>query len=217
MGKVNKLPIAVLISGPRNHLHSLSEEAEHYEIVFVGSHQPADLWLNTRGLPTLVTAADQFHYPLDAQNALADSIESSGAKLVVLAGFTETLQPEFLHRFSNRIIAIHASLLPNYPGSNSHQQAIDAGDDFHGCTVYLLNGDLGNGGFGAGPIIAQSLLPLLPGETTETLAPRVFRLERELYPWVVNAIASGGVMAKGGTMLSEEKKLEGRLRGFRIA
>jgi phosphoribosylglycinamide formyltransferase-1 len=100
--------------------------------------------------------------------------------LVCLAGFMRVLTPVFMESWRGRILNIHPSLLPKYKGLHTHQRALDAGDDEHGCTVHQATARLDDG-----PILGRKSLKILPGETAEKLAARVLKLEHELYPATV--------------------------------
>ena len=105
---------------------------------------------------------------------------------VVLAGFMRILSPVFTDAFAGRILNIHPSLLPLYPGLHTHQRALDAGDLEHGCTVHLVDASLDGG-----PILAQARVPILTGDTPDILASRVLVEEHRLYPAVVRAAVRG--------------------------
>ena len=108
------------------------------------------------------------------------------ADLVLLAGFMRILTPAFVDRFAGRLLNIHPSLLPKYPGLHTHQRAIDAGDAEAGATVHLVTADLD-----AGPILGQARVPVLPGDTAGSLAARVLEQEHRLYPEVLRRFALG--------------------------
>ncbi len=118
--------------------------------------------------------------------ALAECIDGYAPDLVVLAGFMRILTPDFVQRFQGRMLNIHPSLLPKYPGLHTHQRALDAGDAEAGCSVHEVTADLD-----AGPILGQARVPVLPGDTAETLAARVLTQEHRLYPAVLRRFAIG--------------------------
>lgn len=105
---------------------------------------------------------------------------------VVLAGFMRILSPVFTDAFAGRILNIHPSLLPKYPGLHTHERALAAGDAEHGCTVHLVDASLDGG-----PIVAQTRVPIRPGDTPDVLAARVLVQEHRLYPAVVKAAVLG--------------------------
>jgi phosphoribosylglycinamide formyltransferase-1 len=106
--------------------------------------------------------------------------------IVCLAGFMRILTPGFIRRFEGRMLNIHPSLLPNYPGLHTHQRALDAGDPVAGCTVHEVTADLD-----AGPILGQSRVPVLAADTEASLAARVLTQEHRLYPQVLRRFATG--------------------------
>ena len=110
-------------------------------------------------------------------NALADAIDAQQPALVVLAGFMRILTPAFVSRFSGRLINIHPSLLPAFPGLHTHQRAIDAGCSVAGATVHQVTAELDHG-----PILAQAVVPILKGDTAARLAARVVTQEHLIYP-----------------------------------
>lgn len=106
--------------------------------------------------------------------------------ILCLAGFMRILTPDFIRRFEGRMLNIHPSLLPKYPGLHTHQRALDAGDAESGCTVHEVTADLD-----AGPLLGQARVPVLPGDSAETLAARVLVQEHRLYPAVLRRFAAG--------------------------
>ena len=118
-------------------------------------------------------------------NALADAIDAQQPALVVLAGFMRILTPAFVSRFSGRLINIHPSLLPAFPGLHTHQRAIDAGCSVAGATVHQVTAELDHG-----PILAQAVVPILKGDTAARLAARVVTQEHLIYPEAIFKLLS---------------------------
>jgi phosphoribosylglycinamide formyltransferase-1 len=116
----------------------------------------------------------------DFDDALARAIDAHAPAVVVLAGFMRILTPGFVQHFAGRLVNIHPSLLPAFPGLHTHQRAIDAGCQVAGATVHLVTAELD-----AGPILAQAAVPVLPGDTAQTLAARVLTQEHVIYPRAV--------------------------------
>lgn len=112
--------------------------------------------------------------------ALMAAIDAHTPALVVLAGFMRILTPGFVQHYAGRLLNIHPSLLPAFPGVHTHQRALDAGCRFAGCTVHQVTADLD-----AGPILAQAVVPVLPGDTADVLAARVLSQEHLIYPRAV--------------------------------
>jgi phosphoribosylglycinamide formyltransferase-1 len=124
--------------------------------------------------------------------ALAEAVDASAPDLVVLAGFMRILGPAFVARYQGRMINIHPSLLPAYPGLDTHRRALADGVRIHGCTVHFVTADLDHG-----PIVAQAAVPVLPGDDETTLAARVLAAEHELLPAVVRAFCAGKLVVEG--------------------
>ena len=118
--------------------------------------------------------------------ALLKPLLDAKPDILCLAGFMRILTPAFVQHFSGRMLNIHPSLLPKYPGLHTHQRALDAGDAEAGCTVHEVTAELD-----AGPIPGQAGVPVLRGDTAETLAARVLTMEHQLYPAVLRRFASG--------------------------
>ena len=124
--------------------------------------------------------------------ALADVIDRHDAGLVILAGFMRVLTPPFVDRYALRMINIHPSLLPSFPGLDTHRRAIDAGVRIHGCTVHFVTSELDHG-----LIIAQAAVPVLDDDTEETLAARVLVEEHRIFPLAVKWFAEGRLRIDG--------------------
>jgi len=147
-----------------------------------------------RGLRAEFIAPGKFRTKLDddAERAFIEILENANVDLIVLAGFMRILKGEFLRVFANRVVNIHPSLLPAFPGLESWKQALDYGVKFTGCTVHFVDQ-----GVDTGPIIAQQTVPVLAGDTPERLHERIQKAESELYPQAVGALARGEVQVQG--------------------
>ncbi|GAD20652.1 phosphoribosylglycinamide formyltransferase [Acidovorax sp. MR-S7] len=132
------------------------------------------------GIPTQVLDHKAYASREDFDAALARAIDAHAPAVVVLAGFMRILTPGFVQHFAGRLVNIHPSLLPAFPGLHTHQRAIDAGCQVAGATVHLVTAELD-----AGPILAQAAVPVLPGDTAQTLAARVLTQEHVIYPRAV--------------------------------
>jgi len=137
-------------------------------------------WARSRGIPTRVVdhKAHPTREAFDA--AMAEAIASHSPDLVLLAGFMRIFTPGFIERFPRRILNIHPSLLPSFPGLHTHRQALAAGVKLHGCTVHVVTPSLDNG-----PIVIQAAVPVMAGDTEEALAERVLQAEHRIYPQAV--------------------------------
>lgn len=144
------------------------------------------------GIPTAVVDWDEFGDRDSFSAALADEVEGSGAKGVVLAGFMRILAPVFLDRFPERVLNIHPSLLPSFPGNHAVQNALDHGVATTGVTVHFVDEKVDHG-----PIVEQVTVAVEPGDTTESLHARLKVEEHRLYPRVVEGFVSGRLFVEG--------------------
>lgn len=147
-----------------------------------------------RNLPARFIAPGKFRTKLDeeAENAYIAALREADVDLIVLAGFMRVLKGDFLRAFEGRIVNVHPSLLPSFPGLEAWKQALEAGVKVTGCTVHFVDA-----GVDSGPIIGQQTVPVLDDDTTETLHQRIHAAEHELYPKCVGAIARGDIIVKG--------------------
>ena len=143
-----------------------------------------------RNLPAQFIPPGKFRTKLDedAERAYISALQNARADLVLLAGFMRVLKGDFLRAFEGRIVNIHPSLLPAFPGLEAWKQAFDAGVKATGCTVHFVDA-----GVDSGPIIGQQTVPVLDDDTAETLHQRIHAAEHELYPKCVAAIARGEI------------------------
>ena len=147
-----------------------------------------------RGIPARYIAPGKFRTRLDEENegTYIRALQAAGVELVALAGFMRVLKGEFLRAFPGRIVNIHPSLLPAFPGLAAWQQALDHGVKVTGCTVHYVDA-----GVDSGPIIGQQAVPVLDDDTPESLHRRIQAAEHELYPKCVAAIAAGELEVRG--------------------
>jgi phosphoribosylglycinamide formyltransferase 1 len=147
-----------------------------------------------RGLPARYLAPGKFRTKLDeeAEASYLTTLREARVDLVVLAGFMRILKGEFLRAFEGRVVNIHPSLLPSFPGLAAWKQALDYGVKVTGCTVHYVDQ-----GVDTGPIIGQRAVPVLDGDTAESVHARIQEAERQLYPAAIAAIARGGVAVRG--------------------
>jgi len=127
--------------------------------------------------------------------------------LIVLAGFMRILTPIFVNHFSGRILNIHPSLLPRFPGLDTHQRAIDAGDKWHGSTVHFVTEELDGG-----PPIIQGRVPVMPDDSATTLAARVLDVEHKIYPEAARLFAAGRICLRDGAAWLDGERLRGPLQ-----
>jgi len=132
------------------------------------------------GIATAVVANKEYSSREAFDAALAESIDGFAPDLVVLAGFMRILSAGFVARYTGRLLNIHPSLLPLYPGLHTHEQVLAAGDARHGATVHFVTAQLDHG-----PVVARAEIDVLPGDTPDTLAARLLTQEHRLYPYAV--------------------------------
>lgn len=185
--------VAIFISGGGSNMLTLvrSMVGDHpARAVLVMSNVPDAPGLTRAaalGIPTATVdhrafAGDRAAFEL----ALLAPLLAAAPDILCLAGFMRILTPDFVQRFEGRMLNIHPSLLPLYPGLHTHQRALDAGDVQAGCTVHQVTAELD-----AGPLLGQARVPVLAGDTADTLADRVLAREHVLYPAVLRRFASG--------------------------
>ena len=138
---------------------------------------------DAQGIPTRVLDHKTFASREEFDAALASCMDEFSPSLVVLAGFMRILTPGFVHHFAGRLINIHPSLLPAFPGLHTHERAIAAGCKFAGATVHQVTAELDHG-----PILAQAVVPVLPTDDAASLAARVLSQEHVIYPQVVKSL-----------------------------
>jgi len=185
--------IVVLISGRGTNLQALIDASHKlsYEISAVISNDATAIGLSratASGINTYVLEPQSFNSKLEFEKSLASRISKINPKLIVLAGFMKILGPQFVKLFHGKIINIHPSLLPQYPGLNTHQRVLQDKKKIHGVSVHFVTEDLDGG-----PIIAQDQVDVLPDDTVESLAKRVLEREHIIYPRVVESLAIGKI------------------------
>ena len=188
--------VVVLLSGRGSNFRAIAEANLPIEIGAVISNRPQAAGLayaRERGLNTV--ALDHTVYPdreaFDAM--LADEIERHQPDLVVLAGYMRILSPAFIARFDGRLLNIHPSLLPMFPGLKTHERALAEGIKVHGCTVHFVTADLDHG-----PIVIQAAVPVRADDTPDTLAARVLQQEHRIYPQAIRWFAEGKLVKNHG-------------------
>ncbi len=179
-----RLRTAVLISGRGSNMLALADAARSpdypAEIMLVLSNRAEAEGLDearARGIEALALPHTDFESRAAFDIAMSAALSARGIQLIALAGFMRILTPGFIARWEGRILNIHPSLLPKYPGLDTHARAIAAGDAEAGCSVHVVTEILDDG-----PVVAQARVPVLPADTPETLAARVLEQEHLLYP-----------------------------------
>lgn len=170
----------ILISGRGSNMQAILRAQLPLDIACVMSNDPAAAGLEiARSAGVKTCAVDHRTFPdrtaFDAR--LAREIDDHRPDIVVLAGFMRILGAAFVQRYAGRLVNIHPSLLPAFPGLHTHRRALEAGVRVHGCTVHFVTAEVDHG-----PIIAQAAVPVLPGDDEDTLAARVLAQEHRIYP-----------------------------------
>lgn len=185
--------IVILISGRGSNMEALIAERDGgrlpVDIAAVISNRPAAQGLETAAAAGIATRClDHKAYAgrdeFDA--ALAACIDEFAPDLVILAGFMRILTPDFVRHYEGRLLNIHPSLLPSFPGLHTHQRALDEGVRIHGCTVHFVTAELDHG-----PVVIQAAVPVVDGDDEASLAARVLRQEHRIYPQAVRWLAEG--------------------------
>ena len=211
------LKTAILISGSGTNLQAfidrVAEGALALEIAVVFSNRPDAFGLDRArraGIPTAVIEHGAFRDRESFDRAVAAELDRYTPELIVLAGFMRILSPWFVAHYRGRILNIHPALLPKYPGLNTHQRALDAGDEWHGSTVHFVTEELDGG-----PRILQGRLRIFPGETADELQHRVQAIEHRIYPEAAGLVGAGRVAFRDGeTWIDGRPAAEPMIRTF---
>lgn len=188
------MSVVVLISGRGSNLRAMLDAGIPVSAVI--SNRPGAGGLavaERRGVATAVVEHRRFATREAFDAALAEEIDRHAPRLVALAGFMRVLTPGFVARYAGRLVNIHPSLLPAFPGLDTHARALAAGAKRHGCTVHFVSAELDHG-----PIIAQVSVPVLPSDTAETLAARVLAQEHLIYPRTLRWFLDGLLVVEDG-------------------
>lgn len=204
--------IVILISGRGSNMEAIvkacAAEAWPARIAAVISNRPAAAGLGfaaEHGIATAVIDHKMFSERAAFDAELARVVQSYAADVVVLAGFMRILSPDFVHRFEGRLLNIHPSLLPAFPGLHTHRRALEAGCKLAGTTVHLVTAELDHG-----PIVAQAVVPVLPDDTEARLSARVLAREHEIYPRAVRWLVQGELSIENGLVT----QLQGQTQSF---
>jgi phosphoribosylglycinamide formyltransferase 1 len=192
---MNRKRIAVLISGRGSNLSALLRNDLSGDIVVVGSNKTDAKGLDIArdaGVPTFALSHKSFATREAFDEALVAKLNEYQPDLVVLAGFMRILSPVFTHAFAGRLINIHPSLLPSYPGLDTHEKALADGVKLAGCTVHFVTNELD-----CGPIIAQAAVNVDDDETPDSLAAKVLVQEHQIFPFAVKLFCENRLRIEG--------------------
>lgn len=203
-----KLPVVILISGRGSNLQAIIDQTHSGElpvrICCVISNRPDARGLDLASASGIQTRViDHTTYPDRSafEAELTRAIDSFNPGLVVLAGFMRVLSSNFVQHYQGRMINIHPSLLPAYPGLNTHQRAIEAGEKQHGATVHFVTSDVD-----AGPVIVQAKVPVLQEDSAATLAERVLEQEHRIFPLAIKWFAENRLTVEHGQVLLDGRQ-----------
>ena len=203
-------PTAILISGSGTNLQSFIDQAAagklDLDLRIVFSNNPDAFGLERAreaGVPTETFGHRDFPTRELFDRAVAGILDVYEPELIILAGFMRILSPWFVKHYEGRILNIHPALLPKYPGLNTHQRALDAGDEWHGSTVHFATEELDGG-----PRIIQGRVPVVAGDSAASLAARVLQVEHQIYPTAADWFGAGRLRMKDGGTWLDDKPLE---------
>jgi phosphoribosylglycinamide formyltransferase-1 len=201
---------AILISGSGTNLQAFIDAVAtsdlNLELAVVFSNNPQAFGLERArkaGIPTSCIAHQSHPDRASFDRALIRELDPYEPELLILAGYMRILSPAFVAHYQGRILNIHPALLPRFPGLNTHQRALDAGDQWHGSTVHFVTEELDGG-----PRILQGRLKVQPGETAEELAARVQAIEHKIYPQAAGWVGSGHAKFQNGECWIDGKAVQ---------
>jgi len=203
------LPVVVLVSGRGSNLRAIDARIAAGELparilaVLSDREDAAALaWAAERGLATGAVPQRQYADRAAFDAALGNVIAGYAPALVVLAGFMRILSSPLVERFAGRMLNIHPSLLPKYPGLHTHRRVLEAGDAEHGASVHFVTTELDGG-----PVVLQARVPVLPGDDEAMLAQRVLVQEHRIYPLAIRWFAEGRLRVDGGIVRFDGRPL----------
>jgi phosphoribosylglycinamide formyltransferase-1 len=203
------LPVVVLVSGRGSNLRAIDARIAAGELparilaVLSDREDAAALaWAAERGLATGAVPQRQYADRAAFDAALGNVIAGYAPALVVLAGFMRILGGPMVERFAGRMLNIHPSLLPKYPGLHTHRRVLEAGDAEHGASVHFVTTELDGG-----PVVLQARVPVLPGDDEAMLAQRVLVQEHRIYPLAIRWFAEGRLRVDGGVVRFDGRPL----------
>ncbi|HEV8095364.1 MAG TPA: phosphoribosylglycinamide formyltransferase [Burkholderiales bacterium] len=190
------MSVVVLISGRGSNLESILRSGAPVAAVISNEAAAGGLQIAERhGVAVRVVPHREYPTREAFDAALAAEIDRFAPQLVAMAGFMRIMTPGFVERYSGRLVNIHPSLLPAFPGLSTHARALAAGVKVHGCTVHFVTRELDHG-----PIIVQAAVPVLAADTAEALAARVLREEHQVYPIAIRWFLEGRLVSENGVV-----------------
>ena len=211
---MSRLPIAILISGRGSNMRVIVERAAAgtlpVDVRVVVSDKPSAEGLSLAAdmnIATRVLEPRDFPDRPAYDRALVELLRQFQPQLVLLAGFMRILTPQFIGAFAGRMLNVHPSLLPKYPGLHTHRRCLEAGDTAHGVSIHFVTEQLDGG-----PVILQAEVPVLPGDTETTLSARVQQAEHRIYPQAIDWFARGRLLLQDGRAWLDGRPLDAPLR-----
>ena len=196
---MHKEKLGILCSGRGSNLASIIAAVERGDIraeIAVVIADKADAYALVRarekGIPAVAVVRRDYAECADFESALLEQLHAHGVTLVVLAGFMRILSSVFVHAYTGRILNIHPALLPSFPGAHAHRDVLAYGVKVSGCTVHFVDE-----GMDSGPIILQAAVPVLEGDTEDTLAARVLEQEHRIFPEAISLCVDGRLHTDG--------------------
>jgi phosphoribosylglycinamide formyltransferase-1 len=209
MSAGDKLRLAILISGGGSNMAAIARacansliDAQVVQVIADRAAAGGIELAKSLKLPTALIESAGHANREDHEQSVNAAIDNSQAQLVVLAGYMRLLSAAFVSKYSGRLLNIHPSLLPQYKGLHTHRRVLQAGEHEHGASVHFVSADLDGG-----PVICQARVPVLPGDTEQSLAARVLAREHQIYPKVIGLIAEGRVQLNGDRVLFDGRPL----------
>lgn len=198
--------LVILISGNGSNLQALIKQCHHIDGMFIAAvianNDKAYGLIRAKqaGIEVQIVSSKGISDKNQYDQILKENIDRFAPDLVVLAGFMRILTPEFVHHFNGKMLNIHPSLLPKYPGLNTHQQAIEAGDKEHGASVHFVTKEVDGG-----PIILQARVPIFENDDVNSLMARVQQEEHRIYPIAVKWFFQGRLKQQGNQVILDDK------------
>ena len=211
---MSRLPIAILISGRGSNMRVIVERAAAgtlpVDVRVVVSDKPSAEGLSLAAdmnIATRVLEPRDFPDRPAYDRALVELLRQFQPQLVLLAGFMRILTPQFIGAFAGRMLNVHPSLLPKYPGLHTHRRCLEAGDAAHCASIHFVTEQLDGG-----PVVLQAEVPVVPGDTEITLSARVQQAEHRIYPQAIDWFARGRLLLQDGRAWLDGKPLDAPLR-----
>lgn len=207
MSVEKKTPVAVLISGTGSNLQALidAEAGRSYQVTLVISNRPNTIGIakaSQQNIPTLVIDHSLYKTREEFDSEVIKAIEAANITTVILAGFMRILTMEFTRHFLGRMLNIHPSLLPKYPGLNTHQKALENQDSEHGLSIHFVTAELDGG-----PVIQQASFPIQACDSVDSLKKTVQKLEHQCYPDVVDWLVTDKLKLKNNQAFFNQQPL----------